>query len=260
MSEEPPEDPPEDPPGGRLSVDARYAGPDGAANGGYLAGLLAGRLPAADGRAVQVVLRRPTPLATALELVPQGGGLQARVGDRLVAEAAPAELDVDCVAPVTAAEARAAGGAYRGLAGHPFPRCWVCGTARSDGLGLRPGPVPGRAGTTATAWTPGPELAGAGGAVPPEVAWAALDCPGGWTVDLPGRPSVLGRITAQVDALPGAGEPCVVMGALLGQQGRRSFTATTLYDADGRVLGRAHAVWVAVDLGAPAGPQAPAGR
>ena len=79
------------------------------------------------------------------------------------------------------------------------------------------------------------------------MVWAALDCPGGWTLDIVGRPAVLGRITAQVDALPRVGEPCVVMGRLLRRSGRKGFSATTVYDGDGRVLGRAESVWIEID-------------
>ncbi len=58
---------------------------------------------------------------------------------------------------------------------------------------------------------------------------------------------VLGRMTARVDALPHVDDTCVVMGQLLGRDGRKAFTATTLYDGDGRVLARAKAVWIEVD-------------
>jgi acyl-CoA thioesterase FadM len=58
---------------------------------------------------------------------------------------------------------------------------------------------------------------------------------------------VLGQLTACIDARPPAGEACVVMGRLLAEDGRKTTTATTLYDADGRVLGRAQQVWIMVD-------------
>jgi acyl-coenzyme A thioesterase PaaI-like protein len=70
---------------------------------------------------------------------------------------------------------------------------------------------------------------------------------GGWSEDLEGRPSVLGRMTARVDALPVVGEPHVVVGARLRRDGRKTFTASTLYDADGRVVATAQHVWIAVD-------------
>ena len=86
--------------------------------------------------------------------------------------------------------------------------------------------------------------------VPAAAVWAALDCPGGWAVEIPGRPLVLGRITAQVDALPLMGERCVVMGVLLGRDGRKVYTATTVYDGDGRALARAAATWIETSLAA----------
>ena len=58
---------------------------------------------------------------------------------------------------------------------------------------------------------------------------------------------VLGRMTAVVDALPAIGEPHVVMGERRGSQGRKTFTASTLHDSDGRIVGRAEHTWVAVD-------------
>jgi hypothetical protein len=58
---------------------------------------------------------------------------------------------------------------------------------------------------------------------------------------------VLGRMTARVDDLPVIGEPHVVVGEGRGQEGRKTFTASTLHDADGRIVGRAEHVWVAVD-------------
>jgi hypothetical protein len=58
---------------------------------------------------------------------------------------------------------------------------------------------------------------------------------------------VLGRMTAVVDDLPVVGEPHVVLGELRGAEGRRTFTASTLQDSDGRIVGRAEHTWVAVD-------------
>jgi len=101
----------------------------------------------------------------------------------------------------------------------------------------------------ATTWVPdaslGSEASGDGSALV-EVVWAALDCPGGWSADLAGRPMVLGRMTAAVDALPRAGDHCVVVGQWLGAERRKTFTASTMYDVDGRVLGRAQATWIAL--------------
>jgi hypothetical protein len=58
---------------------------------------------------------------------------------------------------------------------------------------------------------------------------------------------VLGRMTAIIDTLPVQDEEHVVVGEHRGSQGRKTFTASTLYDADGRIVGRAEHVWLAVD-------------
>ena len=54
-------------------------------------------------------------------------------------------------------------------------------------------------------------------------------------------------MTAQVDALPRIGEEHVVVGLGRRTEGRKTFTAAALYDADGRLLGRAEHLWLAVD-------------
>jgi len=230
-----------------LTIDRRFCGPPTSGNGGYVSGRLAAYLHTEQ--PVQVTLRRPPPLDAALEVTATADGVAARFDGELVAEATPTTLDVDPVEPVSFARAAQAALGYRGLDAHPFPTCFACGTARTppDGLGLHPGAVEGRPGVTAAPWTPLPEQVDDDGAVGRALVWSALDCPGGWTVDLAGRPAVLGRMTAVVDATPPAGERCVVMGALLGTDGRKAYTATTLFDGDGRVLARAHAVWLEID-------------
>jgi hypothetical protein len=241
--------PPETLPG--LTVSERFSGPPGSANGGYIAGRLAAYV---GSPAVQVTLRQPPPLDTRLDVVRTADeGVRAVFGGALIAEAAPAVLDDDPVEPVSFGMAAEAAGAFAGFAAHPFPGCFVCGTDRPapDGLGLRPGPVPDRPGSTACTWVPDASLATDDGTVPPEIMWAALDCPGGWTVDIVGRPAVLGRMTAQIDVLPQVGDRCVVMGRLLSREGRKSVSVTTAYDGEGRVLGRAHAIWIDIRSPSP---------
>ncbi len=144
---------------------------------------------------------------------------------------------------------------YPGLGNHPFPTCFACGPDRAEGDGLRifPGPVGGDRGHVASLWVPHAEHAESGDLVDgvercgSGTTWAALDCVGGWSEDLEGRPCVLGRMTARVDALPVVGEPHVVVGRHLSTEGRKSFTASTLYDADGRVVATARHTWIQVD-------------
>jgi len=232
-----------------LTIDRRFNGPPDSANGGYLSGRLAALLGGGRSGAepIAVTLRKPPPLAAPMTVVEDAPGLRLEQAGVLIAEAAPADLTGAAVEAVAADQAAAAARHYGGLVEHPFPTCFVCGPARParDGLGLQPGLLADRADTTAARWQPDASLAD-GGAVRPEFVWAALDCPGGWTVDLVGRPMVLGRMTAQVRAVPQVGEPCVVMGRLNGRDGRKAFTTTTGYGADGRVLGQADAVWIAL--------------
>ena len=196
----------------------------------------------------KVTLRMPPPLEKELELAVDADGARLLDADSLVAQAVPVDGDFladATIDPVLPEEARVAEAAYRGLTDHPFPTCFVCGPANSRGLQLKPGPVGD--GRTACTWKPAADLARHDGLVDEIFLWSALDCPGGWTIDLEGRPSVLGPLTACIDARPRAGEECVALGRRLGEDGRKTFTASTLYDADGRVLARARHTWITVD-------------
>lgn len=238
-----------------LVISPRFAGPPGSGNGGYVAGRLAAHVATAG--PVQVTLREPPPLGVELDVRTDHHGVTTlSFGGALIAQAVPAQVAGGVVDPVDAATAAAAMRRYPGAVAHPFPGCFVCGIERPapDGLGLRPGRLADRPDDVATIWLPDVSVADPDGTVPAYLVWAALDCPGGWSSDLVGRPMVLGRMTARVDARPRAGEPCVVVGRRLGEQGRKTFTASTAYDADARVLGRAEATWIAVrPPGHPAG-------
>ena len=233
-----------------VRVERRFQGPERSGNGGYVAGLvgtaLAGRL---DGTSVpRVTLRMPPPLDQDLDLAANADGARLTDGDALVADGSPVDsafLADATIDPVSPEEALAAEASYRGLSNHPFPTCFVCGPANARGLQLKPGPVGD--GRTACTWTPAADLANGDGLVDEIFLWSALDCPGGWAIDLEGRPSVLGQLTACIDARPPAGEECVALGRYLGEDGRKTFTASTLYDADGRVLARARHTWIMVD-------------
>jgi hypothetical protein len=78
------------------------------------------------------------------------------------------------------------------------------------------------------------------------LVWAALDCPGGWAADIPGRPMLLGRMTLEPVRAPAVGEPHVVVGQVLASEGRKTFSATALYDERGALLARAAQTWFAV--------------
>jgi hypothetical protein len=159
---------------------------------------------------------------------------------------------VDVPEPVDLATATEASRAYAGLTRHPFPRCFVCGPERSDGLRIFAGQVPGRD-VVAAPWEPALEFAGPNGQVRDEFVSAALDCAGGWSLEInPGRPLVLGRFAVRCDAPIVAGRPHVVIGWPLAVDGRKLFAATAILTADGEPLAVATATWIAIEPATPA--------
>lgn len=235
-----------------LIVPRRFCGPPSSGNGGWTAGALAALVDAEEPwPSIAVSLRRPPPLDTPMAVTLRDGVTEAVHGEHVVAQAQVVDADPVIVEPVDAERARAAEAAYAGHSFHPFPTCFACGTGRAEGDGLRifPGQVEADSeGSTRTAatWTPDASVGGADGRATLPVTWAALDCAGGWAGDLEERMMVLGRMTARVDALPVLGEQHVVVGLDRGSEGRKTWTAATLYDSDGRVVARAEHTWVAV--------------
>jgi hypothetical protein len=239
-----------------LIIPARFNGPARSANGGFTAGSLAERVGSSDGRPVEVTLRLPPPLDTAMTVTPAGDGRTVLADrDALVAEARVVDIDLEHVPAVSPGLAGEAMQRFPGLEAHPFPTCFACGPERAEGDGLRifPGPVGEDRGYIASRWVPCAEHAESSDLLDAVqrcgvgTTWAALDCIGGWSDDIAGRPAVLGRMTARVDALPVVGEPHVVVGRFRGRDGRKSFTASTLYDVDGRVVATAQHTWIQVD-------------
>jgi hypothetical protein len=234
-----------------ITIPARFSGPPGAANGGYTGGRVGAHVRS---DVVRVALTKPTPLETALVVEAEGPATLLQGPDGMVARAEPGTLHE---APPTAVDpgvARSASGRYRGWQGHPFPGCFVCGTGRAvgDGLRLFAGPVnDGSAGEVLVActWEPEPSLADPArpGQVAAEYVWAALDCPGGWSSDIESRPLVLGTMTVQITAAVGVGARCVVVGQHRETVGRKTFAATALYAPDGTLLARAEQVWIEID-------------
>src|SRR5205814_1047165 len=182
-----------------MIIERRFRGPPDSGNGGYSCGVIGVHL----GGTAEVTLRVPPPLERELRIVREGPGAKLLEGETLVAEAAPALLDIEAPAPVSFAEAEKASRGYPWFEGHPFPGCFVCGPERAadDGLRILPGPVEGRE-IAAAPWIPEASLAGERGLVRPEVVWAALDCPSWFGfycfTDWRGK-ALLGRLAARID-------------------------------------------------------------
>jgi hypothetical protein len=240
-----------------LVILSRFRGPSRSGNGGYACGRIAA---CADGP-VTVTLRRPPPLDTPMAVEPgDEGALRIHHGRTLIAEAtsSPGPPALKIPGPVSLAEARMAAGRARYFQDPVFAECFVCGISRRAGDGLRifPGPVPGRA-LWAAPWTPDSSVASPDGRVWPEVAWAALDCPGGIAVAEdaglgPDTAIVLGRMTAGLAVLPAPGDQCWVIGWPGGGDGRKFTAGSALLGPGGVVLAVASAVWITVPHPVPA--------
>lgn len=227
-----------------LIISQRFCGPPTSGNGGYSAGLL-GKL--IDGPA-QVTLRRPPPLDKPLRLVRNGDRISLWDDEHLVAEAAPTRFSLTVPAAPSFAQAEAASRSFVGFNDHNFSTCFVCGTARPAGDGLRIFPGATGKGLVAAPWVPDASLADAAGEVLPEFVWAALDCPGAFASETRanGGVIVLGRFEVELVSPVRAGERCVAIGWPLGEDGRKVYSGTAVYGEDGRLCGVAQATWIEI--------------
>jgi hypothetical protein len=231
-----------------VTIPRRFNGPPDFGHGGYSCGSVAALVEAP---AASVSLRRPVPLDTPLEV---RRGDDATVAlfhhDEVVAEGAPAELELDVPEPVPVEAARAARGGFPWLERHPFPTCFGCGSERdrAEAIATQLGPVAGREGVMADRWTPQAEFADGDGAVTRLFAWAALDCPtGAAAVEPESVPHVLARLTARPGpAAAMAGEEHVVMAWLLGRDGRKIRGAAAIVSPKGEICGVSEGLWIAL--------------
>jgi hypothetical protein len=226
-----------------LIIAKRFCGPPGSSNGGYFCGLVA----ALSSKTLTVRLLKPPPLDTPLSATEtESGGIEVRHGDVLIAQARVGELIVEPPEPPSYVETLDASLKYAGFKEHPFPTCFVCGTerARGDGMRVFAGPVSGRD-LVAAPWVPHASLDHGDGKVRPEFMWAAMDCPGCYAANKSGRGNwLLGEFTAHVDRLVHIDEPCRVIGWHLSSRGRKHEAGTALFDEDGELCARARAVWI----------------
>jgi hypothetical protein len=225
-----------------LTIAARFCGPAASSNGGYFAGLVA----TLASRTVSVRLLKPPPLSTPLSVRELADGtLQVLAGDEPVGEARLADLMLDAPTAPDYLEAVEASRRYAGFRHHRFPSCFVCGTqrVRGDGLRIFAGPLPER-GLVAAPWVPDASLDGGDGKVRAEFISAALDCPGYYAVAPDDRMMLLAEFTAHIDRRVHVGESCTVVGWELGGSGRKREAGTALFDGKGQLCGRARALWI----------------
>ena len=226
-----------------ITVAKRFRGPAESANGGYFAGCVAAQVT----YPVTVRLLRPPPLDAPLDVQPlPDGALAILLGSERVGVAQPADLTLLTPRPgPTYFEAVEASRRYAGFKHHRFPSCFVCGTqrVRGDGMRIFAGPLPERA-LVAAPWVPDPSLDAGDDKVRPEFMSAALDCPGFYAVSPDDRMMLLGEITMRINRRVHVGERCVVIGWHIESEGRKHSAGTAVYGEEGDLCGSARALWI----------------
>ena len=231
---------------GSIRVDRRLNGPRRSANGGFAAGTIARYV---DADTVTVVLRRPVRLERPLNVVADGAeGRLVYDRRRIVAEAGPGVLDDGRSPEPPAFEQALTARAAHPLAGlrHPLSDCVVCGPGRADGMHVTPGFAPGRPELLVAPWiVDGRDSVG--GQAPYAAIWAAMDCTSYPAIALRDRRlCLLGTMTAAVQRRPRIGERLVVFSWTREAHGRRYETSVSLVDAEGAIVARADATWIAM--------------
>jgi len=264
-----------------IVVPERFRGPPQSGNGGYVSGLLAALLvpepPALQRPAAEVTLRSPVPLDRPLALERASERLRVMDGERLIAEAQIASLELSVPEPPSFAEALAVRDSSLALRVGPHlllpgervgvhPICFCCGAElpRDDGLHVYAAPLPDRQ-LVAAAWEAPAAFASADGTLPPEIVCTALDCPGQFAWMSGGREprslrsgsrdrrcdyaqglgnALLGRMTQRLERPVHAAERCVVIGWTMGQEGRKHYAGTALFNSRLELCAYAKAVWI----------------
>lgn len=225
-----------------LKIDKRFNGPPNSGNGGYTAGLIASKLRFNP----EITLRIPPPLAQEMQLKVQADSAVLMHQDVLVAEAKVTDFQLTIPPAITFAEASEAIQKSKTYDAVLIPSCFVCGSARKrgDGLAIHPGNIGPQ--KVAAPWTPYENLGDESGKVKTAFIWSALDCPGAWAIQDSTQLYLLGRMAAKEVMPIKINTSYLIMGWVLGTEGRKTWTGTAIYDEEGKVAAFAKATWISV--------------
>lgn len=226
-----------------LHIARRFCGPPNSGNGGYVSGLIARHMK----EPCQVTLHAPPPLDIDLQLHTHENGLQLKLGDQLLATARPYDFTLEIPAPPSLHEAEEAQKRFVGVR-HDLPGCFVCGTNRDAGDGLRifTGEVCEHGDQVAALWQPAADLADGDGNIASEYLWAALDCPGFFAVKPVSGMALLGRYSARIEQPVMAGETLIVSAWAISHEGRKHHAGSALYRSSGERVACAEATWISL--------------
>jgi hypothetical protein len=227
-------------PGVPIRLSPAHCGRPGVANGGWVAGLVAGLLTGPHtqaGTPIEVTPRAALPLDATVTGHRDGArAFLAGVGAAVFAEAtvgtdlSPAPVFV----PLPVAQRACRSGSR---VESPFPGCYVCGFERAGGLRIALGRASGDG--FAGVWTP-PAISGE---LPGRYVWAALHCPAGLVYLEDGAQVRCERVTLARHRAPVPGEPHVVVAAPSGGDRRTRFSVAALYTSTGDLVAHSVSAW-----------------
>lgn len=223
-----------------ITISKKFCGPPDSGNGGYVCGMLDRHTDFLS----EVTLRKPIPLDRKMELAQEGNTLALMDGEEMIAYVKPGDFYMQVPEPPTFEEAQEASKNYAGFNGrHAFPGCFVCGPDHKQGLHI----FAGRHNNTqlyASSWVPDRLLADEHDQIRTEFVWAALDCPGYFSIvkDQP-TPFLLGRMTAKLLHPIIAYEKCIVIGWDLGRKGKKHYCGTAVFNEVEELCAVARGVW-----------------
>lgn len=223
-------------------VTTPYQGISGIAHGGYVAGLFASRA----GGPVRVTLRRPPPLDTLLTV--EDSRLVDEEG-QTVMQAGPPESPRNGLPEASLEEARTREPHPR-FEAHPYSECFMCGTSRSDGFGLRVS-APDHDAVATGVWVPTGALLNDGETVGPEFVWAAVDCLTVWAfADRWNDPEWWPALTAQIQVDQTAAvhrdQPYLLAARTVSRKGRKITVDAAIRDAAGDLCAVGRGLWIAL--------------
>ena len=227
-------------PVGELIIQRRFNGPPASGHGGYVAGMLSQHFE----QSCTVRISAPIPLETPLALSWQDNRLEARSGEALILSARPDTVTLTPPAPPSLETARKAAANPTSFGAGGPSTCFVCGRnrAESDGLHIHCGRIDET--HAASVWRPHETFCDADGTVRPEYIWAALDCPGGFSLPLSDTTYLLGEMNAVLHRPVRNGGEIIVHAWHAWSDGRKHFAGTALHAADGTLLAQADTLWI----------------
>lgn len=227
----------------QITVENRFQGIEGIAQGGHVAGMVASSI----GDDVAIAFRSPCPLETPLTLEGVDGRHQLLWEDTVILETDPDDSTPEPPAFVTWEDAVVAREwAENQTHVQAITTCFSCGSS-PDTLRVHAGKVDG----TPLYASPlaFPSWTAIDGRVEHRFLWAPIDCAAGWRVSMGegSKPALTGRLRVTVHDDVSPAERLVVVAAADAEwDGRKRTARSAIYRADGTLVAASESLWIAL--------------